>query len=474
MVANNPQLPSGRPIRSASKKRSWASEAINPKMTDGDQERSVGVSSLVIMLDWENFPGIRPAEHPLPFPLIIDFLARHYELKAALAYAHRATLSPQWEQKLVELGFEIRLLDGLVDANDKKNSLDLCLAMDAVRMSYINTPDAYALLVAGDKDFAVVSAFIRRKLELQVVAFGSLYCPNPSLAEQVDRYFMLEQVDDWDRQLVEGTSKYVPNPFGEVVLRRAESQRPYIIAGLFEIGPDVPRPVGALIPAIRRHHPDYNTRGQLRLATVLEALGCQLSADRQTVLSWAGSLLEVARSKAGNLWRLPADVPETRYVKDRRRLTRIAVCVRDGFALLGIRARYPLPLSVLHAAILESSAEIRTLLTKRLRLWHALTDLGFELNEEHTIVRRALTSTAQMIVEQGRALRQLPLFASEESAPKPVFVAAPSTIESRTNVLAQRIRLRQRLSPYGPLFAALQHVTVQGSLPFANRDGLST
>jgi len=207
---------------------------------------------------------------------------------------------------------------------------------------------------------------------------------------------------------------------------------------------------------------------------VLEALGCQLSADRQTVLSWAGSLLEVARSKAGNLWRLPADVPETRYVKDRRRLTRIAVCVRDGFALLGIRARYPLPLSVLHAAILESSAEIRTLLTKRLRLWHALTDLGFELNEEHTIVRRALTSTAQMIVEQGRALRQLPLFASEESAPKPVFVAAPSTIESRTNVLAQRIRLRQRLSPYGPLFAALQHVTVQGSLPFANRDGLST
>lgn len=429
------------------------------------------------MLDWENFPGIRPSHEPLPLPTILGFLETHFDLRARLAYAHRATLSADWEGRLREQGFEIRLLDGLVDPNDKKNSLDLCLAMDAVRLAYTEEVDGFALLVAGDKDFAVVAAFVRHRLERQVLAFGSLYCPNHSLANQVDRYFLVEQQDDWARQLIHGTGRYLPRRVPDSVRRSAERQRPYVVAGLAELGPDVPRRLGQIIPAIRQRHPDFEKRSGMRLSTLLEALGCQLDADRQHVLHWPPDLVDAARAHSETRWAL-LDA-KLQHFTDRGRLERLCGAIRSGFDHLGLAARYPLPLSVLHGAMRQVVPEFAALLSKRLRLWHALEDLGFELSADHTVIVAPRSELARRIAWEARLARQLDLFGGDDeassgatmAAPRaPVFSLSERSIALAEEALAERVRLRQLA--LGPHFDGLRG-PLQRALPFATAASLA-
>lgn len=418
------------------------------------------------MLDWENFPGIRPSQQPLPLPEIMGFLEAHFEIGARLAYAHRATLGAGHEARLRKIGFEIRLLDGLVDPNEKKNSLDLCLAMDAVRLAYTEPLDAFALLVAGDKDFAVVAAFVRHRLERQVLAFGSLYCPNPSLAGQVDRYFLLEQQDDWARQLEHGTERYVPRRISDSLRRAAAKHRPFIVSGLAELGPDVPRRVGMLVPAIRQRHPDFANRRNMRLSVMLEALGCQLDAERQHVVHWPADLVAAARAHSATHW----DLLDARlqHFSDRGRLERLIGAIRSGFEALGLQGHYPLPLSVLHGAMRDAAPDFDKLLSKRLRLWHALEDVGFELSEDHTHIIAPRSDLARRIVHEARLARQLDLFGAEASpatpARPPVFALSERNLRLAEEALAQRVHARQ--ASLGPLFDGL-HGPLQRALPFA-------
>lgn len=336
--------------------------------------------SLVVMLDWENFPGIRPSSQPLPLEPILEFLGRNFHVRSMLAYAHRSTLSVAWEKRLEELGFELRLLDTLIDPNDKKNSLDLCLAMEAVRLSYTAAPEVYALLVAGDKDFAVVSAFIKQRLGRKILGFGSLYCPNAALAETVDRYFLLDHLVEWDHQLLEGTGS-LPRPKpSKAKIKRAEQVRPLLEAAIADLGPNTPMPLGLLTPAMQRFDPSFQTHNRIKLSSVVELLGCELSEDRQAVVRWEPELVDSARRRAG--W--PEGIAwEGRHVTDWELYQTLVACVGEGLAVLAPTLRFPLPLSVLQTAIQKRCPGLRGILGKRHRLWHILEDMGFQLTDDH-------------------------------------------------------------------------------------------
>lgn len=407
---------------------------------------------LAVMLDWENFPGIRPASEPLPLPEILGFLDTHYDIVACICYAQRATISEVRRIRLSDDGFEVRLLDRLVDANGKKNSLDLCLAMDAVKLALEQPVDAFALLVAGDKDFAVVSAFIRHRLEREVLAFGSSYCPNPTLARSVDHYFMLGERRDWGRQLDEGDIE-LPSEFSADVLEAARRVRPIVVEALAQLGPETPVPLGTVGAVIHdRLEQRSNAQLTLRISTLLEALGCKLAADRQTLTRWNDVLVEAAhRAGRGRARAQP------RWLPDRASVDAFARCVARGYAVLGDDVHYPLPLSVLHSAMCDAGTDFRQHLSKRLRLWQALDDLGFELNDVHTEILGAHGEPARTLLYDVHEPRQLTLFGDDALTGSPprltsrgydrTFAALEDdeaqVLEAAEEALVRRLEVRQ-------------------------------
>ncbi len=360
------------------------------------------VPRIAVMLDWENFPGLRPSVARLPLESILAFLRQHFHIEAQLAYAHRASLSRHSQEALQRQGFELKFIDGLLDTNAKKNSLDLCLAMEAVDLGHRAAPDTYVLLVGGDRDFAVVSAFIRKRLGKQVIAFGSLHCPNPSLAEQVDLFLLIDDESLWTSQLQRLHAWQSPS----LPLTQQTSSR--IAAAVAELGAPLPCPMSDIARVLQKL--GHSPRGKTPLHAALQNLGCRISSDQKWVLEW-GSLGPLSRPKE--------DVPCMRHPE---RLKQIAFALQRALRLLGLNGHFPVPLGALKKAMQEIHPTIDQQLSKRWRLWHALSDLGFTLSDDHSLVTGCRTPLALRLIEIAHCGSQPSLFGAGD----PDLFANPS------------------------------------------------
>jgi hypothetical protein len=364
------------------------------------------------MLDWENFPGIRSADDPLPLVGILQFLRQHFDLRWLLAYSYRHALSRRSQAMLEELGFELRLLDQLLQQSGKKNALDLCLAMDAVRLAYTEGSEAYALLVAGDKDFAMVAAFIRRRLGLRVFAFGSSFCPNPSLECQVDRYFLLEQAALWVEQLCNEGGGSQPECLAKLELPLE------LIEAIRRLGTKLPASLGRLGALLREQSASKPFTG--KLWQLLHRSGCRLSPDRQHVLAWSKALLDALHSHA----------PSPRRAKALQ-----AVRIELVYALtkLGPQAHFPLRLALIREHM--RSEHMSRVLSQRVKLWQLLVELGFELSEDHTSLLAAASDEARALLARVSCPTQLRLFEQTVSSQAPKK-AAPVRVEPSAMALS--------------------------------------
>ncbi|MFA5625707.1 MAG: NYN domain-containing protein [Bradymonadales bacterium] len=341
---------------------------------------------LIILMDCENFFAIKSSTSSASEFLepILSFLNSRFTVNQSFAYTCNNNRRDVTDIAAAKLPIELKHVEALIPQNKLKNSVDICLAMDAVRLG-MQYPHAYfAILVGGDKDFAAVAAYLRRCLHKHVIAFGSDESPNPSLAQEVNLYFSLQSAHLWEHRLTQWLER-----------KTTPAQRSFL-SKLLNLIDELQLPSSCPIEVIEEQLDVKNC------AAKLQALGCTLSENKRWVLRWGHKIqasIDQTRDPFTNLHFSPQYSSELDVYID--------VIVRALKRLQPLK--FPLSIPALGSVIKEDTRELPASFKKK-KLSTILRKLDFTLNKERNMILSPETPNALALCEQAKRPIQSSLF----------------------------------------------------------------
>lgn len=337
---------------------------------------------LIVIMDSENLLSSKDLQHTICAFVqpILQFLQTQFRVLHACAY----TLSKSSEvMEQCAKSIEIKYVDALLPYRGKA-SVEVCMAMDAVRLAMQHPQAIFCVLAGAENDFATMAAYLRRCLHKRVIAFGSDESPNPYLAQEASLYLPLQSAFLWERKVMVWLH------------RKPTAAQSSFLQKLLYLIEDLQLPSACPVSVIEEQIVVK------QCAQKLLALGCTLSENRRWVLRW-GNKIQASLDQTRDPFVKVAEVAQ--FSTEMEEILEIFLRAFKRIKPL----HFPLPVATLQSAIDEEKRALPKAF-KRQKLSALLKKLDFELNKSKDLILPPESTNALALCQQAQMPVQSSLF----------------------------------------------------------------